>query len=117
MTKQLQQAIRARNFSGTTFGPGPAAIVHGRAISGPAMGILIADRRAEINPAQKRCVRIYTVVRTKRQQANWSRVIFSPGRFPNTVTATDSVLKNSLASSVRSSAVTASILWISSSRS
>ena len=51
------------------------------------------------------------------QQANWSRVIFRPGRFPRTVTATDSVLKNSFAKFVRSSAVTASIFSISSSRS
>jgi hypothetical protein len=55
--------------------------------------------------------------RKTRQHANWSRVIFSPGKFPSTVTATDSVLKNSLAKALMSSAVTASILSINSSRS
>src|SRR5712671_2615854 len=51
------------------------------------------------------------------QHASWSREIFRPLRFPNAVTAIDSVLKNSWARLWRSSAVTASIFSISSSRS
>lgn len=50
-----------------------------------------------------------------RQQASCSRVSFSPFRLPSTVTAIDSVWKNSLASCCSSSAVTLSIFSSSSS--
>lgn len=51
-----------------------------------------------------------------RQQASCSRVSFSPFRFPSTVTAIDSVWKNSLAKSFSSSTLTPSIFSISSSK-
>jgi hypothetical protein len=50
------------------------------------------------------------------QQASCSRFSFKPFRLPRTVTAIDSVLKNSLASSVSCSTVTFSMRSINSSR-
>src|SRR6266545_1014115 len=51
------------------------------------------------------------------QQANCSRGIFSPLRLPSTVTAIASVRKKAWASAIKSSAVTPSMRWMSSSRS
>ena len=52
---------------------------------------------------------------TACQQASWSRVSFRPFRLPRTVTAIDSVWKNSWASWVSCSTVTFSIRSMSSS--